>query len=314
MLHAPVSTRFVTSEPEMGRARVAEVYADNRLRVHGQREHFRFEQSRDDLGDLRFDRFSNTLVTDYTVEPLGHVMIVRMLDGEMDVWTDGTHRRLGPGDIALVARPDRGYSTRVHGASMQLVGVELALLDEVGDRSVRGDRLRYQPLDGARASSWQRTVDYVMGTVLDEHVQESALVLGSAARHLGTSLLAAFGVPDPLERDEVSAGTPSVIRRATSFCEANPHLDIGVTDIARACSVSVRTLQLAFRRHLDLTPMAYLRRVRLDRVRSDLVRSDAALVTVSGVAGRWGFADPSRFSAHYRAVYGEYPSDTLRRG
>jgi AraC-like DNA-binding protein len=312
MLHAPVSTRFLTSDPELGSARVAEVYADNRLRIHGQREHFRFEQSRDDLGDLRFDRFSNTLVTDYTMEPLGHVIIVRMLDGEMDVWTDGTHRRLGPGDIALLAHPDRGYSTRVHGASMQLIGVELALLDEVGDRSVRDDRLRYEPLDGARASTWQRTVDYVADTVLDEHVQDNALVLGSAARHLGTSLVAAFGEPATTESD-ASADTPSVIRRATSFCEANPHVDIGVTDIARACDVSVRTLQVAFRRHLDVTPMAYLRRVRLDRVRADLLRSDAARVTVSGVAGRWGFTDASRFSAHYRAVYGEYPSDTLRR-
>jgi AraC-like DNA-binding protein len=313
MLHAPVSTRFVTSDPELGSARVAEVYADNRLRIHGQRDDFRFEQSRDDLGDLRFDRFSNTLVTEYAMEPLGHVIVVRMLDGEMDVWTDGTHRRLGTGDIALLSDPGNPYSTRVHGASMELIGVELALLDEAGGGRADRGRLRYEPLDAARASSWQRTVDYVTTTVLDERVQDSALVLGSAARHLGASLLAAFGVPDTVEGGAAGASTPSVIRRATGFCEANPHVDIGVVDIARACDVSVRTLQVAFRRHLDITPTAYLRRVRLDRVRADLLRSDPARVTVSGIASRWGFADASRFSAHYRAVYGEYPSDTLRR-
>lgn len=313
MLHAPVSTRFVTTDPDLGSARVAEVYADNRLRLRGQREHFRFEQSRDDLGDVRFDRFSNTLVTEYTMQPLGHAIVVRMLDGEMDVWTDGTHRHLGPGDIALLAHPDRGYSTRVHGASMQLVGIELRLLDQVGDGAAH-ELVRYEPLDALHASSWQRTVDYVSSAVLEEHVQESPLLLGSAARHLGASLLATFGVPAGADTPESGDSTPVVVRRATSFCEANPHLDVGVTDIARACHVSVRTLQVAFRRHLDITPMAYLRRVRLDRVRSDLLRSDPALATVSSVAARWGFADASRFSAHYRAVYGEYPSDTLRRG
>lgn len=313
MLHAPVSTRFVTTDPDLGSARVAEVYADNRLRIRGQREHFLFEQTRDDLGDVRFDRFSNTLVTEYTMQPLGHAIIVRMLDGEMDVWTDGTHRHLGPGDIALLAHPEHGYSTRVHGASMQLVGVELDLLDQVGGDAAH-ELVRYEPLDAVRATSWQRTVDYVSSAVLEQHVQESGLLLGSAARHLGASLLAAFGVPARADDSPTSESTPAVVRRATTFCEANPHLDVGVADIARACHVSVRTLQVAFRRHLDVTPMAFLRRVRLDRVRSELLLADPARATVSSVAARWGFADASRFSAHYRAVYGEYPSDTLRRG
>ena len=313
MLHAPVSTRFVTTDPDLGSARVAEVYADNRLRIHGKRDKFLLDQSREDLGDLRFDRFSNSLLTEYTMEPLGHVIIARMIDGEMDVWTDDTHRRLGPGDIALLAHPDRAYATRVHGASLQLVGVELGLLDQVGARS-DVDRLRYEPLDARLAASWQRTVDYVSSAVLDEQVQDSSIVLGSAARHLAASLLAAFGAPAGVDGSTAADGTSAVVRRARSFCEAHPHLDVGVTDIARACHVSVRTLQVAFRRHLDVTPMAYLRRVRLDRVRADLLAADPAHATVSSIASRWGFTDASRFSAHYRAVYGEYPSDSLRRG
>lgn len=34
--------------------------------------------------------------------------------------------------------------------------------------------------------------------------------------------------------------------------------------------------------------------------------------TVSEVAGRWGFANPGRFAANYRAAYGQSPSHTLR--
>ncbi|MEZ0580509.1 AraC family transcriptional regulator [Nocardioides sp. MH1] len=307
-----MSTRFVTTDPDVGSARVAELYADNRLRVRGERDSFRFEQSRDDIGEVRFDRFANSLVTDYTVDPLGHVLIARIVEHQMEIWTDGTHRVLGPGDVALIAHPDRDYSTRLHGASMQLIGVDTSLLDAVAGGAAWRDRLRYETLDPAQVAKWHRTIDYVTTTVLDESLRDSALVLGSAGRHLAAVLLASFGVSGADTATQATA-LPSVVRRAVAFCDESPDLDIGVADIARTCNVSVRTLQVAFRRHLDTTPMAYLRQVRLDRVRADLVAADPSRTTISRIAARWGFADPSRFTASYRAAYDEYPSETLRR-
>nr|WP_281497521.1 helix-turn-helix transcriptional regulator [Ornithinimicrobium sp. F0845] len=76
--------------------------------------------------------------------------------------------------------------------------------------------------------------------------------------------------------------------------------------------VSVRSLQLAFRRELDTTPMAHLRRVRLDRVHAELVRGDSqAGATVTAIATRWGFPNNSRFAAQYRQAFGMLPSQTL---
>lgn len=117
-----------------------------------------------------------------------------------------------------------------------------------------------------------------------------------------------FDVP----RDRADA-TPVTVRRAVAYIEANPDLEIGVADVARTAHVSVRALQLAFRRHLDTTPMAYLRRVRLDRVHADLAAADPSKTTVTAVTALWGFHAVGRFSADYRNTYGEYPRDTLRR-
>jgi transcriptional regulator GlxA family with amidase domain len=85
-----------------------------------------------------------------------------------------------------------------------------------------------------------------------------------------------------------------------------------VAEIARAASVTPRAVQLAFRRHLDTTPTAYLRRVRLEQAHRQL--RDATPgdgITVAEVAARWGFT-PSRFTERYRAAYGVLPSHTLR--
>jgi transcriptional regulator GlxA family with amidase domain len=86
-----------------------------------------------------------------------------------------------------------------------------------------------------------------------------------------------------------------------------------VSDIAGAARVTARAVQLAFRHHLDTTPLRYLRDVRLSRAHDDLRAADPCQgQTVTDIAARWGFFSPGRFSAHYRAVYGVPPSRTLR--
>lgn len=85
-----------------------------------------------------------------------------------------------------------------------------------------------------------------------------------------------------------------------------------VTTVAAAVAVTPRALQAAFRRHLGITPSAYLRAVRLDRARAELTAALPGQVTVAGVAARWGYANRDRFTAAYRAAHGETPSATLR--
>jgi transcriptional regulator GlxA family with amidase domain len=113
---------------------------------------------------------------------------------------------------------------------------------------------------------------------------------------------------------DVSDGAQAeVLRQAVQYIEENAHRAIGIADIASACHRGPRALQLAFRRGADTTPWAYVRSVRLNRARWDLLRGDPGSETVFAVANRWGFTNRSRFSAEYRAVYGEAPGATLRR-
>jgi transcriptional regulator GlxA family with amidase domain len=107
---------------------------------------------------------------------------------------------------------------------------------------------------------------------------------------------------------------PVTLRRALAYLDDHVSEDVSVAQVAAACGVTVRALQLAFRRHLSTTPSRYLRELRLDRARRELEAGDPAHGdTVTEVAARWGFFSPGRFSAHYREAYGEPPSRTLAR-
>jgi transcriptional regulator GlxA family with amidase domain len=140
------------------------------------------------------------------------------------------------------------------------------------------------------------------------------LIVGSVRRLLAASALATVPpslVPAVSPRDRTDA-TPTTLRRAIAFIEARAGDDIGLAGIAGAALVTPRAVQIAFRRYRDTTPMAYLRRVRLDRAHEQLrAAAPGRGASVTTVAARWGFASPSRFTAHYRAVYGELPSHTL---
>ncbi|WP_222710323.1 helix-turn-helix transcriptional regulator [Quadrisphaera setariae] len=100
---------------------------------------------------------------------------------------------------------------------------------------------------------------------------------------------------------------------AVAFIEAHTSLPITASDVARAAGVGPRALQLAFHRHLDTTPMTYLRRVRLAGAHRELVAADASAGdTGAAIAHRWGFASQDRFATAYRHEHGVLPSRTLR--
>ncbi|OBA57240.1 hypothetical protein A5647_24545 [Mycobacterium sp. 1100029.7] len=112
---------------------------------------------------------------------------------------------------------------------------------------------------------------------------------------------------------DVRLTAPRAIRSAIEIIEEEAHLPLTLTSIASRSHISVRTLQQGFQRHLDTSPMAYLREVRLRRAHQALLKSDPSTVTVASVAYRWGFTNLGRFAAAHAARYRETPTETLRR-
>jgi AraC-like DNA-binding protein len=107
---------------------------------------------------------------------------------------------------------------------------------------------------------------------------------------------------------------PRVVRRVVELIDSAPETAFTVADLAECAGVSERSLHAAFRRQLGTSPMAYVRRRRLDQAHDELLRLDpSAGVRVTDVALRHGFAHTGRFAAAYRERFGEPPSATLRR-
>ena len=105
---------------------------------------------------------------------------------------------------------------------------------------------------------------------------------------------------------------PPALRRALTFIHEHADSDIGLSDIAASADLTPRSIQYLFRRHLGVSPLEYLRRIRLERAHRDLQAANPAVDTVNAIAGRWGFTHAGRFSMAYKQMFGRPPSTTLR--
>jgi AraC-like DNA-binding protein len=310
---------FTATGPESVQAYLTAAYGIP-VRVSSDHRGYRFRHSRRGPGPFHLDTFDHTGTAECHCRPVPALTCVWMQRGVRTDLVRDDH--LGPGDLAISGQPGEMVHLRYASARYTTVRIPLQTAADATRNRPDDDALvplrftALRPVRPADARRWRQTVDYVTHSLLDHpEVMTQPLLSGAATRLLAVTMLTTFPntwITESAIEDRRDAH-PGTLRRAIAFIESNPDLDIGTVDIARAAHVTTRAIQLAFRRHLDTTPMAYLRRVRLERAHDDLKRATPGdSVTVTAVASRWGFASPSRFTAYYYQAYGVRPSRTLR--
>lgn len=217
-----------------------------------------------------------------------------------------------PGDTQEL-RPLRGQRTRFLGLRIAAALVDQEFAALTGRPPVSTVRFDFA-LDLAESKG--RTVRLLVGSLLEqldsgdplfrrEELQRSqvrclvtALLLGQPHSHTGEL------------HDGPQPGYPRSLRAALAFIEANLAEHISLGDIADAAGCSPRTLGSAFRDRLGLSPMAYVRNLRLDRIRENILASTDPVGTI---AYRWGVSHLGRFAGEYRDRFAELPSHTALR-
>jgi len=102
-----------------------------------------------------------------------------------------------------------------------------------------------------------------------------------------------------------------LVRLVNQLAEVDGRTPRSVVSIAKKLGVSVRTMQRAFHSVFGVGVTLYLRNRRLQRARKLLTTGQ---LCVRRAAFETGFHHASRFSQQYRALFGEYPSETFALG
>jgi AraC-like DNA-binding protein len=108
-------------------------------------------------------------------------------------------------------------------------------------------------------------------------------------------------------------------KRYVAFRRALRHAEklnrpVSVDELAAQAGVSRRVLEIGFRESLGISPHSYLRQIRLNGMHRELRRASPQSTTVTNTAINWGFTELGRTAVVYRKLFGESPSETLKRG
>jgi AraC-like DNA-binding protein len=313
---------FRTTSPERAIHSCSTAFYPHRLTLLGPSNGFGLSQRVTQVGPVAVGDI--TYQSDVALgfeEPRASYHICVPLTGWLESRHRGQHLTSSPA-MGSIYRPDAEMTaTRWPGGSRQLavkidqVAVNRALETLVGtpvDSPIPFDAAL--SLKAGAAQSWVRLL-LAMQRQLDsaDSVIRHALVSDPLVESLIHGLLL---VADHPYRDALAApvkpGRPAAVRDAMDIIEAGPHLPMTTTALAAQCHVSVRTLQEGFQRHLGMSPMAFLRVVRLGRAHRDLRSADPSRNTIAAIAHRWGFTHAGRFAAAHQRTYGETPLQALR--
>jgi AraC-like DNA-binding protein len=109
-----------------------------------------------------------------------------------------------------------------------------------------------------------------------------------------------------------SSAVPRYVKRARDYIHAHASTPITLDDLVKHAGCSYRTLQAAFNTSYGMSPMAYVRSMRMIHAHRDLLAAENG-TTVSDVALKWGFIHLGRFAKNYARQFGVLPSETLRQ-
>jgi AraC-like DNA-binding protein len=259
---------------------------------------------------------------DYAAEvsPVEVPTVVAVTHGYGAVDTAREQLRYRAGDVYM-ASPHLPSRAMVRGAAHVSLRVPWRLIRARAEEQtgIPPAALRFTgmaPVSAARRRLMAETIAFTFGELVASPVttvyrliaaEMTALAAGAMLETFPNTTMTVGYLPGP------GWVAPASVRRAAEFIQAHADEPATVAEIAAAAGVTARALHYAFRRHYDITPAEYQRRVRLERAHRELQQAEPGDgLTVTEVARKWGWASTERFTAAYRQRFSAPPGHTLR--
>jgi AraC family ethanolamine operon transcriptional activator len=125
--------------------------------------------------------------------------------------------------------------------------------------------------------------------------------------------VASMLAPPPVPSRPSPQSRRRALRRAQEYMHAHARERISLSDLCSASECSERTLRQAFRECYGTSPMAFIKKLRLQGLRQELRDAAPRSTTVLDRALRWGFWHMGHLARDYHSLFGETPSETLSR-
>jgi len=231
------------------------------------------------------------------------------------------NRRILAENALLAIPPGQQISFRMTGrVSAATIAVDEALVDRYAQAlfghgfarlAQRGDGIASSAAGARTAVARMRAFLSLYGSAGGDRRQ--APVRNGPWEHLEALLLDdVLGDFVPPEPEAGWSRRSRIVRDAEEFIREHADRPVSIAELCMTLKVPARTLNAAFRDCTGAPPKRFMLAIRLNAARRQLTRP-TGVATVTAVAAEHGFYHFGRFSAEYQSLFGELPSETLRR-
>ncbi len=318
VLGLPAQQLFASGDLDEARSMVGRVMRPHHLGVVGALQRLDARMHHQPLGEVSLNRLRYGANVEIRPGPLEDFFLVQMpLSGCARI-SSGPQQVDSTPDVASVVSPDDDLAMRWaedNDQFMLRVGRSLLERTLVGHLGCALDRpLRFQlGFRWRECPAWRCLMSYLLDcSTQHANLAQHKLIVHQMEQLVAATLLSAqphnYTGALPGRRGAV---LPRHVRSVQDYLQAHAHESVSAEQLARIAGVSVRSLYAGFKEFLGVSPMHYLRDLRMERAHAELVSGESR--NIAGVALRWGFAHMGRFSAGYKERYGVSPSQSLRR-
>ncbi len=126
-------------------------------------------------------------------------------------------------------------------------------------------------------------------------------------------LIAALPAQSSSQTDAKFLRRSRLIKQANDYMQSHLDQSLTLTDLCQALDTSSRALCYGFKEMFGVSPMSYLKILRLKAAHQLLKTASPNTITVTESATRFGFCHLGYFSRDYKQMFGKLPSETLRQ-
>lgn len=101
----------------------------------------------------------------------------------------------------------------------------------------------------------------------------------------------------------------SLLKQAEEYMIDNWHKDMVSADICQEVGVSQRTLEYTFKHYYNISPKAYLKKIRLNKFHQALLRKSRD-ISINELAQEFGFSHRGHLARDYQKLFGKLPSQS----
>lgn len=320
----PPDIRVVRHDPDGALSWMTAICGPHQLKV-GRPSQLQFHHSGGVLRSMATRMGVIEYGTDVTIgihdeTPLNSYSLSLPLGGEQELASGGRRVR-SDRDTGVIVTPDINQELAIAGNCRKLLvaiprPAMRQVLEELLQRPTEQPLLFDPSMDAANGgpAAWWRMVRHMLGELETAGgLYANSAFSGDLEKALIKGLILAQPNNYSAELHQAEGRKPPhYLVKARDFIHAHARDELCIEDIEAAAGVGRSTLFDAFRQHVGLAPMAYLKNFRLEQVRRQLLE-DRSGHNVSAIAVDWGFSHLGRFSADYRKRFGEAPSQTVAR-